>query len=65
MREQRSVYRLEAGREGLRVAFDEEFFDNQVIRKDGTTRLDIHVASLVQEIRTALYLIGTVDLPKH
>lgn len=54
-----SRYRISVSREELRVEFDENFFDNSFIDDKGTTALDKNVASIVQEIRTALYYVGT------
>lgn len=65
MRETRTAYRIVAGRNGIHVEFDDHFFNNEVVRRDGTTQVDVNVAALCQEIRTALYYIATADLAKH
>lgn len=65
MRGKRSVYRIVAGRDGLRVEFDENFFDNEILKTDGTSLLDVNIAALCQEIRTALYYIATDGFTKH
>jgi hypothetical protein len=57
-------YRITASVGGLRVKLDESFWSNEVIDAQGTTRLDEHLASLVQEIRQAVYYIGTTG-PSH
>lgn len=59
-----SHYRISASREELRIEFDDQFFNDAVIDEKGTTRLDYNIASIVQEVRTALYYVGT-DGTKH
>jgi hypothetical protein len=65
MRGSRTSYRIVAGHEGLQVELDENFFDNAIVRKDGTTQVDVNIATLCQEIRTALYYLATDNLSKH
>lgn len=56
----RSAYRLSASREGVHIEFmDGNFFNNDIIDRKGTTALDINIAQVVQEVRSALYYIGT------
>lgn len=56
----KTTYRIIASREGVEIELDENFWNNAVVRpQDGTTALDIYIATLVQEIRTALYFLGT------
>ena len=59
-------YRVSAARDEVRLDIDEQtFWDNTVVvAKDGTTQLDVNIAAVVEEIRAALYYIGT-DGPKH
>lgn len=55
-------YRVSANRDELHLELDDKtFWDNTiVITKDGTqTQLDINIASVLEEIRAALYYIGT------
>lgn len=65
MRGKRTAYRIVAGRDGIHVEFDNNFFDNTAVAPDGTSQLDVNIVTLVQEIRTALYYIATEDLTKH
>ena len=58
-------YRVQADRDGLRLSVDENFWNDRIVRpQDGTTQLDLNIASVVQEIRTALYYVAT-DGTKH
>jgi len=58
-----AAYRLTASREGLQIEIlHEDFWDNTIIDTKGTTWLDVHVSSVCQEIRQALYCIGCQDL---
>jgi hypothetical protein len=55
-----TTYRIAADRSELRIHFDEHFFNDAIVNpKDGTTALDINIAQVVQEVRAALYFIGT------
>jgi hypothetical protein len=58
-------YQIAVGRDGLRGEFDETFFSNEIVKTDGTTQVDLNIASFVQELRTALYFFATTDLNKH
>jgi hypothetical protein len=49
----------------LQIELDENFFDNKIVRTDGTTQVDVNIATLCQEIRTALYYLATDNLSKH
>jgi len=56
---------VQADRDGLRLSVDENFWNDRIVRpQDGTTQLDLNIASVVQEIRTALYYVAT-DGTKH
>lgn len=52
-------YRLAADRSGLQLSLDENFWNDTVVRCDGTTALDNNIETIIQEIRAALYVVGT------
>lgn len=56
----RASYRVSADLSGIHVEFlDGNFFDNTVVDKKGTTVLDYNIAQVTQEVRAALYYLGT------
>lgn len=56
----RATYRVSVDRSGLQLEVDEDFWDDTVVdHKKGHTALDINIAQVIQEIRAALYYIGT------
>ena len=61
----RVTYRLTVSRSEVEIEFiDEHFWDNKIIDEKGTTLLDHNIASVLQELRAALYFLGT-DLTRH
>jgi len=63
-RTRRTTYRVAVDESGIRVEFDEYFWNDTVIDDKGTTALDFNIAQVLQEIQTALYYIGTTGT-KH
>lgn len=58
-------FRLQGNTEDIAIAIGPEFWDTTVIDDRGTTTLDLNLAALVQELRTAVYYISTQDLTQH
>lgn len=56
-------YAIRADRSELHVRFDDHFFDNTILDAQGTTVLDRNIAAVIQEIRAALYYVGTDTTP--
>ena len=64
-KQHRVTYRLTVSRAEVEIEFiDDHFWDNKVIDEKGTTTLDHNIASVLQELRAALYYLGT-DFPRH
>ena len=60
MKHRRTRFQVTVNRAGVAVEFlDENFFDNTILDDKGTTSLDFNIAQLVQEVRAALYFVGT------
>ena len=60
MKHRKTRFQVEVSQSGVAIVFlDEKFFDNTIIDDKGTTSLDINIAQLVQEVRAALYFVGT------
>lgn len=59
----KASYRVEANREGLELSIDENFWDETIIDTEGTSNLDLNIATICQEIRAVLYYIATRDKP--
>ena len=65
MTKRRSQYRITVSRSEVHIEFlDEHFWNNTILDEKGTTSLDLNIASVVQEIRAALYFVGT-DTTRH
>ena len=60
-----SQYRVSASREGFVVEIRPGFWDETVVRQDGTTALDLHLTGLVQELRSAAYYLASRDRLQH
>lgn len=61
---QRPAFRISADYEGLNLSLDSEFWNDTIVNpQDGTTALDHNIATVIQEIRAALYYVGTTGRP--
>jgi hypothetical protein len=58
-------FSIAIARDEMRLNIDEHFWDDTIVsEKDGTTQLDFNIATVLQEIRAALYYVAT-DGTKH
>ena len=58
-------YKIAASDEGFTVEVSPEFWDARIIKKDGTTALDYHIDTLLQELRLTLYYVAQVGHTQH